>query len=190
MKFRLADGRDAHRLYRLMERDFPENERQPYHPIRHQLKRGRQAAFVLEEGRAILAYALCAPNAAGGEVLLSYLATAPQCRGRGLGQALLRRVMTGYQAAGRTAMLAEVERPEDCDPEELRLRLRRIRFYERLGFVRRPDTPAVLYDVPMLLMEARLADGPPIDLVRAMREIYLPLVGKPAIHRICVGIAD
>lgn len=190
MRFRLADGRDARRLYRLMERDFPENERQPYHPIRHQLKRGRQAAFVLEEGRAVLAYALCAPNAAGGEVLLSYLATAPHCRGRGLGQALLRRVMAGYQAEGRTAMLAEVERPADCGPEELRQRLRRIRFYERLGYVQRPDTPAVLYGVPMLLLEARLQDGPPTDLARAMRDIYLPLVGVTAIHRICVGNAD
>lgn len=187
MNFRRTDGRDARKLYRLMERDFPACERQPYHPLTCQLKRGRQAAFVLEEGASILAYAICACNPHGQEVLLSYLAVAPHCRGRGLGQALMQRVMTLYREQGKTAMLAEIERPEQCGQAESTLRLRRQAFYERLGFTAHPEVPAVLYDVPMRLMEARLNEGPVTDLPQAMRDIYLPLVGKLWIHRIAVG---
>jgi GNAT superfamily N-acetyltransferase len=119
-----------------------------------------------------------------GLAYIAYLAVAPTWRGQGVGTALFRSLTETWKVARPRPphwLFLEVERPELArNQAELDQRLRRIRFYERLGcrFIRAdfqapplgPDLPVVPYWIFMLPMQD--PDLGPKAIRTALADIY------------------
>lgn len=111
--------------------DFAPSERRPLRAILQLAKRGQYAAYVLEEGGEIQAYACFASAPGVRGVLLDYFAVLPALRGGGVGSQFLQQVRQLQQASG---ILIESEMPQKATtPEDTAIRRRRIAFYERAG---------------------------------------------------------
>ena len=114
---------------------FPPNERKPLADIRALMDQGRYEVWGLFEGDALLGYATLWMEPADKRcILLDYLGVTAARRNGGLGSQIVR--MLVEQLAGKSLLLIEAERPvEGDDLAENALRQRRLRFYERCGFV-------------------------------------------------------
>lgn len=114
---------------------FPPNERKPFGDILALMDQGRYEVWGLFDGDTLLGYAtLWMEPADKSCILLDYLGVTAARRNRGLGGQIVR--MLVEQLAGKSLLLIEAERPvEGDDLAENALRQRRLRFYERCGFV-------------------------------------------------------
>lgn len=114
---------------------FPPNERKPFGDILALMDQGRYEVWGLFEGEALLGYAtLWMEPADKSCILLDYLGVTAARRNGGLGRRIV--TMLAEQLAGKSLLLIEAERPvEGDDLAENALRQRRLRFYERCGFV-------------------------------------------------------
>ncbi len=157
-------------VYRRVARDFPPIEYPPLRKMRQHLENG----FV--EGRlcarqsleAAYAFLLSAPEVSS-RLLLLY-AVEPEMRGLGVGSAFLRSILEDFAACD--GLYAEVEKPElAASSDERRKCLRRIAFYERLGFVRVPRLFYSIYGVDMYLYYRPLANPEPPAPSRAAAEL-------------------
>ena len=132
---RLTDGELAPWYETELTEAFPPNERKPLEDIRALMDQGRYEVWGLFEGEVLLGYAtLWMEPADKSCILLDYLGVTAARRNGGLGQNILR--MLAERLAGKSLLLIEAERPvEGDDPAENAIRQRRLRFYERCGFV-------------------------------------------------------
>lgn len=132
---RLTDGELAPWYETELTEAFPPNERKPLEDIRALMDQGRYEVWGLFEGEVLLGYAtLWMEPADKSCILLDYLGVTAARRNRGLGSQIVR--MLVEQLAGKSLLLIEAERPvEGDDLAENALRQRRLRFYERCGFV-------------------------------------------------------
>lgn len=114
---------------------FPPNECKPFGDILALVDQGRYEVWGLFDGDALLGYAtLWMEPADKSCILLDYLGVTAARRNGGLGGQIVR--MLAEQLAGKSMLLIEAERPVEGDaPAENALRQRRLRFYERCGFV-------------------------------------------------------
>lgn len=114
---------------------FPPNERKPFGDILALMDQGRYEVWGLFDGDTLLGYAtLWMEPADKSCILLDYLGVTAARRNGGLGSQIVR--MLVEQLAGKSLLLIEAERPvEGDDLAENALRQRRLRFYERCGFV-------------------------------------------------------
>lgn len=114
---------------------FPPNERKPLEDIRALIRQGRYEVWGLFDGAALLGYATLWMEPGDKRcILLDYLGVTAARRSGGLGGQIVR--MLAEQLAGKSLLLIEAERPvAGDDPAENAIRQRRLRFYERCGFV-------------------------------------------------------
>ena len=114
---------------------FPPNERKPLADIEALMAEGRYEVWGLFDGAALLGYATLWMEPGDKRcILLDYLGVTAARRSGGLGGQIVR--MLAEQLAGKSLLLIEAERPvAGDDPAENAIRQRRLRFYERCGFV-------------------------------------------------------
>lgn len=124
---------DLDQIYAKMEQDFPRDERKKKDHIRALMDSGMEVGWHLIADGHQAGYALLLRHPAIPFVLLDYLAM--DHRGNGAGTACLALLQNEYPQG----LLAEVE-AEDPELDETvnDLRRRRIRFYQRSGFVPQP----------------------------------------------------
>ena len=118
MKIVLLNVEQAQSIYRSqMVRDFPESELKPFASVQGMMTRGlyEPLAFYDEAG-ALMAYA--------------WQTVLPQCRGSGVGTAVLKE-LAAYYAPRKQSLIIECEHPAEA-PEPAVAR-RRIGFYLRAG---------------------------------------------------------
>ncbi len=109
---------------------FPENELKPLNRLLELYRRGIYDMWKLVDGGTVHGYALLLRGEGCRYVLLDYLAVLD--KGRGWGTACLELLQARYPQG----ILVEAEAPlPDLPEEELVLRQRRLRFYQRSGFV-------------------------------------------------------
>lgn len=122
----LEEGREL--FHRDMQRDFPENEIKPWGTIEKMVRAGEYDLLGAWEGDKMVGYAwMFAPD--GEAILLDYLAVMPECRGNGVGSAILKALAERYPDK---ILILESEYPEDApEPDVAR---RRLRFYDHAGF--------------------------------------------------------
>lgn len=125
--------RQLERLYHSrMKEDFPPSELKPLWAMTSMMDKGRYQALGVVEGGRVLGYALLWRTPEQPFVLLDYLGTQPDLRGRGLGGAILEELKGRCQAL--RGILVESEAPESGDPSGAELRRRRLDFYRRNGY--------------------------------------------------------
>ncbi|MCD7945721.1 MAG: GNAT family N-acetyltransferase [Clostridiales bacterium] len=109
---------------------FPENEMKPLNRLLELYRRGIYDMWKLVDDGAVHGYALLLRGEGSRYVLLDYLAVLD--RGHGWGTVCLALLQARYPQG----ILVEAEAPlPGLSAEELALRERRIRFYQRSGFV-------------------------------------------------------
>ena len=102
---------------------------------------------------------------------LLYLAVLPQMRGAGVGSL----VMPLIKQKARGALVLEVEDPEEAkNEEELKVRLRRIAFYKRLGFAMLDGVRLLIPGGALRPMSCNAVEG---DLPRLWKEMYAEIAG-------------
>ena len=167
-------------LYKLIEGDFPREERVPLGKLTRALKKGLIQACYLEDGNERYAYLVYQILPEEGICHLLYLAVLPPYRGKGLGAALLARAM-----ALPGSLFLEVDDPAAAEDSGARkTREGRIAFYRRCGLELIPGVTMRFYGVDMKLMgeTALLDNAKERDWQALCRRLYnrlspLPLVG-------------
>lgn len=134
MRLEPLNDKQIGKVYRThLKKDFPRIERKPLFAIRALRKRGAYECLGAYEGEALAAYVFLAY--AGRAPLIDYLAVVSGGRGAGVGSAVSAALSARYAACD--FLLAEVERAEAAESEEERaIRVRRIGFYEKNGWIR------------------------------------------------------
>ena len=178
--------REYRHFFRCLQQDFPAGEYPPYFVLRSQLLGGALTGLVYTDTDGNdLAYALNAVQDERGMVLISYFAVLSDYRGTGVGSRFLLALADKY--AQSRGLVVEVEKPETAQTEEEKaIRLRRIRFYERAGYLRVPAIEYAIWGIPMHVMIRPVQDAFEAmadELPERLRELYLPLLGRTFIHR-------
>ena len=151
---------------------FPPNERKPLADFYALIDAGRYQILGLYEDGALLGYAgMWRDPGYPAYVLLDQLGVAAARRNGGLGGKILALLEARYR--GKACIITEAERPiPGGSPEENAIRLRRIEFYKRAGFV-----PAYEMGACGVRFQALILGGEPADLpalIEAHRAIYGP----------------
>ena len=133
-----------------------------------------EVALALVHGGQPRGFALLRPLGGTGWMFLRYLVVDQRVRGQGLGGIIWDRLVDRLRADGYTLLVFDVEDPGEpgCDPAEVRIRHRRIGFYERHGARLLPvqgygnphgdaDGSSDQDWTPMRLMAAPVAAGTP-----------------------------
>lgn len=112
------------RAARVLDASFPATELGSLDDIHDQITQGSRRLWVNDDVTAVaVTFDLATPSR---DVLLEFIAVAPDARSRGVGAALL----TDLAALAGGPIVLEVENPDVVPTEEAR---RRVVFYERLG---------------------------------------------------------
>lgn len=128
MDFKDTSGAVREKVWRLYEESFPAHERRSLTAQEQAFAdcRARSKVMLDDEGEvmALVFYWLYA-----GMVYVEFLAVNPAMRGRNIGSGVVERLLELYP--GKLVIL-EIEPPQE------EMAVRRLHFYERLGFVRNP----------------------------------------------------
>lgn len=150
---------------------FPPNERKPLEDIRALIDQGRYEVWGLFDGETLLGYATLWMEPGDKRcILLDYLGVTAARRNGGIGRRIV--AMLAERLAGKSLLLIEAERPvAGDDPAENVIRQRRLRFYERCGFVPAYDmaTCGMRFTTFLPVLPAELA-----PVMAAHRAIYGP----------------
>lgn len=177
--------RAAERIY---VEAFPASERVPFEGLVTRDAADAARVEVVCEGAEALGIVSLAPLSTPGWSHLEYIAVASGRRGGGIGAAIWETLTRRLRAAG-DAVLLEIENPHapGLGPDERALRLRRGRFYTRLGarllrvpaFAVPDATDASAPPLPMLLMAApgRRAAMPAADARGLVTDLYRTAYG-------------
>jgi GNAT superfamily N-acetyltransferase len=136
------------RLRAIFEESFPPSERETFEELAAGIAEGRMRLFVVRLGDAPVGMGVTIDLPANRAALLSYMAVRPDLRGEGVGGRLLQHIASALNAEGAAHLLLEVESVDYSPPEEVELRRRRVRFYQRHGAQIIPCAPR--YRVPNL----------------------------------------
>lgn len=191
-EFRKMTPGDLKFIYKSIKRDFKAGEYAPRFVLRRQLEEGIQNGLIMSSGGRDVAYSICAEGRDNGYVLISLLAVFEQFRGQGFGTELLREICRS--SSGKSGVIVEVEKPELASTDEERTAgLRRISFYEKLGFHLITGIDYSIWGVPMHLMalpEKASRETIGDNIGQIMHEIYLMLMGKTFIHMLKLSPQD
>jgi ribosomal protein S18 acetylase RimI-like enzyme len=145
------DVKEFDRIYEIMEKSFPADERRPYSEQKQLLSLAEYSIFVSRDALSGEISSFIAAWRLDGLLFIEHFATAPEYRGQGVGGRLLDEVITGTDGD----VCLEVE-PPDSD-----ICRRRIGFYERHGFFLndypyvQPPISSGRSSVVLMLMTAR-----------------------------------
>ena len=136
------DPRQAAQLRAIYETSFPPSERCDVSEFAAAIASGTYSLFSAVDGNDLLGFAMTLHLNRSNVHLLSYLAVAQHARSRGIGEKLVRGTAQLLQDnAHATALILEVESPDEGTSDERHLRERRIEFYRRLGAMRIDSAP-------------------------------------------------
>ncbi len=159
-------------LYRThMTQDFPPAELKPLRRILAMQADGAYTVLArFDGGGHILAYAcLCHKTEPR---LMDYYAVAEKWRGHGVGTAFLEEVL--QSEFGRKGIMVELESPEKAQNEEdANSRKRRVRFYERLGFLP-AESRARIFGVYYDIYATRPPEKPVDELLTEIYRYFVP----------------
>lgn len=124
---------------KLYEAAFQPFQRTPYSTLRDGMRNGQILLHTTsEDTQGILCFSIV--NCLSSFVLLAYIATDTTKRSTGVGSKHMKQLLVEVQAKcpNAIAMVAEIEstRDKNITEEERKVRTRRLRFYQRLGFKR------------------------------------------------------
>lgn len=118
----------------IYESSFPAPERGDFAELVDEITTGSRALFTAIDDNNLVGFAVTLRLKPGNVYALEYLAVAQEFRNRGIGEQLLGQASQLLKAnANASAIMIEVEPPDEGTPDEQRLRARRIGFYQRLG---------------------------------------------------------
>jgi ribosomal protein S18 acetylase RimI-like enzyme len=114
---------------------FPENERQPLDKIKRRVATNEYSLLVVKRGNTVVGFSLLYVFDDLRFGLLDYMTIREEYGNLGIGAELFRQTYEYFKKGNpsRNFLLLEVEHPAYGSVSERALRLRRIRFYERLG---------------------------------------------------------
>ena len=160
-------------LYSHMKRDFS-GELAPFFAIKKNLDQSIYYGCYIVNGETRLGYALITAPEGSIYALLNYFAIFPEYRSKGYGGEALKILLDAYP--GRT-LVVEVDDPAAQKiPTRYEEAVRRIKFYERVGFCVMPTAKARIFGVDMLIMAS--AHDESFSPRAVMRALYLPALGS------------
>lgn len=136
---------DWFRIWRLYRQAFPPSERKPFSIICSMYRKGKTDLWCIRQNRRLAGFAstVNSPEI----ILLDYLATMPQQRGKGIGSAALHLLKQQYPRKGIFVEIEETRDPGDGQA----LRIRRRQFYEAAG-MEAMNVTAMVFGVKMELL--------------------------------------
>lgn len=186
MEWKKAEIKDLKRIYPRIPQDFAVNEYPQQEFMEQMMEQGLMEGMIFSRNGKECGYAFYQFGTKYRVVLLSLLAVFAEYRGTGAGQEILSLLKEIFQ--DWNGLYAEVEKPEFGENEQEKdLRTRRIRFYERSGFVQGiRENHYVMWGVPYRIMILPLKK--PVswldDCTRpAFHDIYDKILAAKNAHR-------
>ena len=172
---------DVERVRAIYEAGFPAWLRADFGSLVAGRQPGELPLALTEEGRPV-GFAMLRPLGPTGWMYLRFFVVDAASRGRGVGGILWTQLTGWLRESGYSLLVFDVEDPDEsgCEPEETRLRWRRIAFYRRHGAGVLPVTGyRTPHDdagdgpwTPMVLMAAGLTAGePPTATAAGLRAV-------------------
>ncbi len=150
------DATSLKQLEAIYLESFPASERAPLKGLVEEIESRRYHLLTIRERGTLRGFAASMALSGLNVYLLAYLAVERHCRSLGLGGRLVRTLVESLASQGNVSgLLIEVDPEEAEDDRDLRMALRRIRFYERLGAQTVAGTAG--YRAPNLAGEGSLA---------------------------------
>jgi GNAT superfamily N-acetyltransferase len=185
-----GDGAVLQRLYDdVLMPSFAPSELVPAPTLRDTLATQPDAlhvAVAVEEDGSVIGGAVADWDPGSSVFLLSYMAVRADRRGLGIGNLLMDRVRSWWEARDAAVALAEVEDPRHHEPSEHGDPVARLRFYEREGarvvalpYIQPEVRPGAGRVSGMLLItfhiapQARVGDGLSSEVLRSFLRDYL-----------------
>ena len=126
-----TEFRDALEIY--MEA-FPDNERQPLAKIKYRVEHANYGLIIAQRNKSVAGFSLLCPFTDLNFGLLDYMAVQKDQRSLGIGSKLFAKTLEFLkQDIPSSFLLLEVEDPALSSSLERVARLRRVRFYQKLG---------------------------------------------------------
>lgn len=154
-----------------MVRDFPPAELKPLRRILAMQADGAYTVLAqIDEDAGVLAYAcLCHKTEPR---LMDYYAVTENWRGRGVGSAFLKEVL--QSSHGDVGIMVELESPQEAQNEDdFNRRQRRVRFYERLGFLP-TESRARIFGVHYDIYATHPPEKPVDELLTKIYRYFVP----------------
>jgi multimeric flavodoxin WrbA len=172
--FKAIPESDYEKLYRHMQKDFPlPGELAPFHAIKRNLESGKYQGFYLHDTDEVGYMVVTAPENTR-LVFGNYFAVYSEFRSKGLGTSFLDAILDKYRDR---SFVIEVSDPAAAESAELRIEAeKRIKFYERAGFVVAPTAKAKIFGADMKIMVTNIYDG--FSAREAMLALYTPSLGS------------
>ncbi|MGN0479227.1 MAG: GNAT family N-acetyltransferase [Hominenteromicrobium sp.] len=168
-----------------MQEAFPQSELRPYRNMEMLYHSGNYVCYGLFDGEKLLAYAYFSRTNDRGYLLLDYYAVVSGLRGSGIGSRFFGLLSAEMQSAD--GILLEVESVEStADPDEKKLRERRIAFYERCG-CEKTRAKCLLYGVDFSIMLLPLSKPKPDSrtVLSELEHIYHVMFDDALYSRVC-----
>ena len=164
-------------LYAHMKRDFKTGGLAPYFAVKRNLETGVYDGFYITEHigefERDIGYAIVTAPEGSRLALLNYFAILPEYRCRGYGGRFLALLPGRYP---NKRFVLETEDPRFVkDAAHRNDAARRVKFYERAGYIILPTAKAKIFGVNMLIMAT---GGEPISANEAINGLYEPALGK------------
>jgi len=126
-----TEFRDAMGIY---SDAFPDNERQPLAKIKYRVEHGNYSLIIAQKNKSVAGFSLLCPFKDLNFSLLDYMAVQKDQSSLGIGSKLFAKTMEFLKLdIPSSFLLLEVEDPASGGPLERVARLRRVRFYQKLG---------------------------------------------------------
>ena len=177
MLLRTINANEYKALYTHMKRDFKTGGLAPYFAIKRNLEAKIYDGFYIqgdgEHMETDIGYAIITAPAGMRLALINYFAILPEYRCRGYGGEFLHILPDRYP--GRRFVLETEDLRYIKDAARQNVAARRVKFYERAGFVILPTARAKIFGADMLIMAT---GGDKLSAKAAINALYEPALNK------------
>ena len=157
---------------------FPADEVKPFKTLRGLMEKGQYSCFGFYEEDQLTGYAFLCEDKEHTVPLLDYYEIMENRRGQGYGQKiieLLREIYKSYHY-----LILEVEDPEYAkDEQDLNIRTRRIKFYEKCGLLYAGIKTNVFHVDYMVLLMVCEKEPSALEVREKVIEMYRAMIKEP-----------
>lgn len=157
---------------------FPRDEVKPFKTIKELMEVGLYRCYSFYEGELLTGYAFSCEDAGHTVSLLDYYEIMESKRGQGYGQKII--TLLGEIYKDYDYVILEAEDPDfSADDEDLSIRTRRIRFYEKCG-LKDVGLRTNVFHVDYVVMAMACQSDPRLEEAKAkITSIYKAMIQEP-----------
>lgn len=171
-------------IYKEYENLFPENERKSYRFLKHTYNKGITQIIKILDDNEFVGFMIINKIENVQYLCLDYFAILPQYQNKGYGTQALK--LLKEQCKNYNGVYVEIERVRNDDTQEDKIRTRRAKFYEDIGFYKL-SFDLLLFSVEYSLYMLQTSDVKEDEekITKDIFTIYNTIIGEKRVRKNC-----